>query len=203
MNMDSMITVKLDDKSIRSKILSHLCLKNSHLNDTVIIEELDLCLGEARIDLAVINGIAKGIEIKSDRDNLDRLEKQIPIYNKIFDAMEIVIGESHQEEVLKIVPDWWGISKVYFADSNNLRYMQLRKSKVNKKKDPLSVIQLLWKKEALQLLETKNLSSQFKSKTRDEIWNQIINTFEDEVLFKFVNQCLKVRQNWRFVHQPL
>lgn len=197
-----MTATKLDEKSIRSKVLSHhLGLKNSHLDGTVIIEELDLCLGEARIDLAVINGIAKGIEIKSDKDTLVRLYSQIPVYNKIFDVMEIVIGESHQEEILKIVPDWWGISLVSYNGSARLSYRQLRKSKVNKNKDPLSVIQLLWKKEALQLLETKNLSAQFKNKTRDEIWDHIVNIFESEFLFKFVNQCLKVRQNWRFVHQ--
>ncbi len=196
-----MVGAKLNDKLIRSKVLHHL-VKNSHLKDTVVIEELDLCLGEARIDLAVINGIAKGIEIKSDRDSLDRLSYQIPVYNRIFDVMEIVTGESHQEAVLDIIPAWWGVSTVYSNRLSKLCYKQLRKPKINKDKDPLSVIQLLWKQEALQLLETKNLSSRFKNKSRDEIWNYIINVFESDVLCKFVNQCLKARQNWRFVHQP-
>lgn len=196
-----MAGTKLNDKLIRSKILHHL-IKSSRLKETVVIEELDLCLGEARIDLAVINGIAKGIEIKSDRDSLDRLSYQVPVYNKIFDVMEIVVGKSHQEAVLDMVPHWWGISTVYDDKSCVLRYKQIRKAKINKNKDPLSVIQLLWKQEALQLLETKNLSSRFKNKSRDEIWSYIINIFEGDVLFKFVNQCLKARQNWRFVHQP-
>lgn len=197
-----MLITKLDDKLIRSKVLSHLCHKDSRLKDAVIIEELDLCLGEARIDLAVINGIAKGIEIKSDKDSLNRLTHQISVYNKIFDIMEIVVGESHLKSVFEIVPKWWGISIVYLNTAGELNYEQLRKTKLNKTKDPLSVLQLLWKREALQLLEKKKLNLNFKNKPRDEIWGQLLNLFEKEELFKFVNQCLKVRENWRFVHQP-
>jgi hypothetical protein len=192
----------LDDKAIRSKILTSLYHENVQSKGTIIIEELDLCLGEARIDLAVINGIAKGIEIKSDKDSLDRLKHQILVYNKVFDVMEIVIGESHRESVLNMVPDWWGVSVVVLKNSNQLVYNKIRGSKVNKAKDPLSVIQLLWKNEALWLLEQKNLASRYKNKSRDEIWTQLLNFFQNEELFKFVNQCLKMRQNWRFVHQP-
>jgi len=196
-----MLNTKLDDKLIRSKILSQLLHKSPQSKNTIVIEELDLCLGEARIDLAVINGIAKGIEIKSDKDTLDRLDNQISIYNKVFDVMEIVVGESHLKSAFEVVPEWWGISIVYSTNTSQLNYKQIRKTKINKAKDPLSVIQLLWKKEALQLLEKKNLSSQFKNKSKDEIWDKLLNLFEEKELFTFVNHFLKIRQNWRFVHQ--
>lgn len=192
----------LDDKLIRSKILSHLQENNYLLkHNAVLIEELELCLGNARIDLAIINGIAKGIEIKSNRDSLGRLSRQILIYNKIFDVMEIVVGKSHLSSVLKMVPDWWGVSLITIDSSNCLEYEKIRKSKINKMKDPLSVIQLLWKSEALNLLGKKNLANKFKNKSKKEICNQLLELFQKQELFAFVNESLKMRQNWRSVHQ--
>lgn len=192
----------LDDKLIRSKILSHL-QENNYLvkHNAVLIEELELCLGNARIDLAIINGIAKGIEIKSDRDSLGRLSRQILTYNKIFDVMEIVVGRSHLSSVLKMVPDWWGVSLITVGDSNCLEYEKIRKSQINEMKDPLSVIQLLWKSEALSLLDKKNLANKFKNKSKKEIRNQLLELFQKQELFSFVNESLKMRQNWRSVHQ--
>jgi hypothetical protein len=191
----------LDDKEIRASILNRLYQENSQESEAVIIEELDLCLGEARIDLAVIKGTTIGIEIKSDKDSLERLGSQILTYNKIFDFIEIVVGETHQKPILKAIPDWWGVSVIGVNKEEKLVYKQLRKPSINKKKDLLSVLQLLWKNEALLLLETINLSSSFKNKTRETIWEQLLKSFSAEELFDYVNRCLKTRQNWRFVHQ--
>ncbi|HHY79514.1 MAG TPA: sce7726 family protein, partial [Thermoanaerobacter sp.] len=51
--------------------------------DTIFVNELDICFGTARIDVAVINGKMHGFEIKSEQDNLERLPAQIEAYNKI------------------------------------------------------------------------------------------------------------------------
>lgn len=196
-------TSKLDDKMIREAVLAHLYRESTQSKETgeiVVIEELDLCLGQARIDLAVINGIATGIEIKSDKDSLDRLESQIETYSKIFDFVEIVVGSKHLESVLKNTPQWCGVSLVLGGNSDELIYKKIRSTKLNKRKDPFSALQLLWKNEALQLLETANVFSSFKNKSRDIIWKQLLESFKSEDLFRYVNQCLKNRQNWRFVH---
>jgi len=41
--------------------------------DTLIVEELGLCQGIARVDLAVVNGSVHRYEIKSESDTLTRL----------------------------------------------------------------------------------------------------------------------------------
>lgn len=50
-------------------------LENRHAKDKKvrIIEELGVHHGTARIDIAVVNGIMHGYEIKSDQDTLQRL----------------------------------------------------------------------------------------------------------------------------------
>jgi hypothetical protein len=47
--------------------------------NTLVIDELGLAHAKSRIDVAVINGCIHGYEIKSDKDTLDRLSKQIDI----------------------------------------------------------------------------------------------------------------------------
>jgi len=193
---------KLDDKKIRSTLLEYINSNNSTHNNTVIIEELDLCQGEARIDLAIINGVAKGIEIKSDKDTLDRLEYQTPIYNKIFDYIEIVVGKTHQSTIFEKVPSWWGISIVEYDDNiNTLIYKPIRHALQNRMKEPMCVIQFLWKSEALSILNKRTYSTSFKNKSRHEIWKKIIDVYEDNEIYDLVYDCLKTRQNWRYIHQ--
>ena len=76
---------------------------------TIIVEELGLCRGTVRADMAVINGILKGYEIKSDRDTLTRLANQAGTYNRIFDTLTIVVADRHLERTEQIIPSWWGI----------------------------------------------------------------------------------------------
>ncbi|WP_052770006.1 sce7726 family protein [Paenibacillus sp. IHB B 3415] len=52
---------------------------------TIVVDELDVCFGSARVDVAVINGRLHGFEIKSESDNLDRLPSQIEFYSRVFE----------------------------------------------------------------------------------------------------------------------
>ncbi|MCS5707788.1 sce7726 family protein [Candidatus Berkiella cookevillensis] len=191
---------QLSDFNIRQLVLSRLSEYYFDTN-TIAVEELDLCLGEARIDIAIVNGILSGIEIKSDKDNLRRLEKQIYIYGKIFDTVEIVVGQKHLEEAQTMVPRWWGVSVVKFSEDIKLSYKKIRESSQNLNKDPLSVAQLLWKNEALAILDKKGIQNKLRYKSRDFILHKLLDLISSEELYKFVNQSLKSRQNWRFVHQ--
>src|SRR5271154_5741007 len=48
--------------------------------DTIILEEFALYGGINRADIAVLNGVSHGYEIKSDRDTLIRLPQQVQAY---------------------------------------------------------------------------------------------------------------------------
>ena len=63
--------------------------------DTILVEELGLCRGFVRADIAVVNGLMKGFEIKSERDTLQRLQKQVEAYSRIFDTATIVVAGRH------------------------------------------------------------------------------------------------------------
>lgn len=194
------IKYTLGDREIRSFLIERIY--QAYLTpDTIVIEELDLCIGEARIDLALVNCASLGIEIKSDRDTLNRLPKQIEIYSKIFDKVEIVSGPKLFKEIVESVPEWWGISTVSQTNRGSLKYRKWRKSRKNINKDPLSNAQLLWKSEIIELLKIKAIEFKFKNKSKEFLCNALIELAPHKEVFTHVNSCLKSRKDWRFVHR--
>src|SRR5262249_26817602 len=83
--------IVLFDSGIRPGLRSWLRLKHADESDTVLIEELGLCRGRVRVDVAVVNGLLHGYEIKSDRDSLRRLAGQVEVYGKVLDRATLVI----------------------------------------------------------------------------------------------------------------
>lgn len=67
--------MKIYDKDIRPLIFRSLVNRSEFINDpeTVVINELDVCFGNAIIDVVAVNGEIYGFEIKSEQDSLERL----------------------------------------------------------------------------------------------------------------------------------
>ena len=145
-------TSALDDPIIRSALRSKLLLDHSNDHGAVLLEELGLCRGRVRVDLAVVNGQMHGYEIKSDCDRLSRLDVQAEIYTKVFDRVTLVVGDRHLEQGMVAVPAWWGVLHARHSASG-LRFNSVRRSKKNPNRDPRSLVELLWLDDAIRLLE--------------------------------------------------
>lgn len=189
--------MKTCDREIRRQLHSNLSNKYGNDKSTVIIDELGLCQGDARIDVAVINGLIHGFEIKSERDTLDRLSNQINIYSRVLDTVTVLTGPSHLEELLDITPDWWGVNAVTKEHDGNISFQSIRKTKNNPNIDSYSLVQLLWRDEALNLLIELNLEKGYLSKSRIEIWKRLSDFVPLIQLQSYVRQILKERENWR------
>lgn len=188
---------KLRDSDIREVLLRELYNQHSNEIDTRIVNEMGILHGQSRVDIAVINGIIHGYEIKSESDTLFRLPSQIHDYNKVFDRMTIVVQRNYLSDVKKIIPKWWGILLVTRSSSKvNLR--EVRKGKINKYVDPYSLSHLLWKNEALDILKKRGLHKGYLSKPRHEIYEKICKSISLDEIKVIVNQRLKKRENWRF-----
>lgn len=59
----------MNDEIIRTALLRHLARKYA-ASDTVIVNELKVARGSARLDLAVLDDRINGFEIKSDHDTV-------------------------------------------------------------------------------------------------------------------------------------
>lgn len=189
------------DLDIRRALLKTMARLHEGDPETLIVQELGLCQGTARVDVAVVNGSLHGYEIKSERDTLVRLRGQSDVYNLTLDFVTIVAAQTHAEKISSIVPPWWGIW-IAIQVGDDLRFEKRRKHRRNPDLSRFALAQLLWREEALQALADHDLATGMKSKTRDKLWRRLAE-LETEVLGNIVRQQLKQRgTDWRVVAQP-
>ena len=153
--------------------------------------------GDGLTDIAIVNGIMHGYEIKSDQDTLQRLPEQIKIFNSVFDKMTLVVGKSHLYDAVKIVPDWWGIMVAKINTNGVVVFNTIREGEINEGQDGVSVARLLWREEALKILEEMDAASGLRSKSRDLIYRKLSSIFDKKMLGKKVRETIFFRTDWR------
>jgi len=77
--------------------------------NTLIVDELGLCHGAGRVDIAVINGELHCYELKSDHDTLRRLPGQVAVYNSVLDRVTLVVAACHWPQAFSLIPEWWEV----------------------------------------------------------------------------------------------
>lgn len=65
--------------------------------------------GSSKADVVIFNGTSTVYEIKSERDNLERLERQIRDYRKVFARTFVICAPIHTRSIAKTLPDDVGI----------------------------------------------------------------------------------------------
>lgn len=191
----------MNDYQIRTALKRALSRRYANDTETVIIEELGLGHGAARIDLVVVNSCLHGYEIKSDLDTLDRLPEQARIYNSALDRITLVVGYHHAYQAVKIVPEWWGIKIAEKGLRGSVRFLSLRMPSNNRSTDILSVAKLLWRTEAMALLDEMASAAGVRSKPRELIYQELVKVADLESIRSRVRRQLRCRANWRFVEQ--
>lgn len=178
---------------IRQALRLRLSRQHTKQSDTVFIEELGICRGQGRIDLAVVNSSFDGYEVKSDRDSLRRLGNQVELYNKVVDRATIVVGHRRLTAVLDIVPDWWGVL-IFHGSPESLRIEIKRRSKKNPGIDARSLVELLWLDEAIAFLEERSVARGIRGKPRRMVWDRVCENFELHEIAAKVRIQLKARR---------
>jgi hypothetical protein len=189
------------DIDIRRALLAEIEDRHRGEPDTVIRQELGLCQGFARVDLAVVNGSVHGYEIKSEHDTLARLAGQAEIYNRTLDFVTIVTAATHATKINNTVPSWWGILNAV-QDGDEVRLDISREASQNPGIDPYALAQLLWRDEALQALLDRRLATGMRSKPREELWRRLASELTLEELGHIVRDRLKHRADWRSPSLP-
>lgn len=89
------------DEYIYKTALTHKVLLGKHsLNTACMMSEFRVA--GCKADLVILNGTAAVYEIKSERDSLSRLARQIEAYKKVFATVNVIVSEYHVEDVLKL-----------------------------------------------------------------------------------------------------
>jgi hypothetical protein len=166
-------------------------LRERFSGDSIIREEFG-CNG-ARVDIAVINGRLHGFEIKSDRDSLDRLVTQVPIYSALFDSMTIVVGSKYRESVQTCIPSWWGIKEARRLADGRIALLRVRPANDNDGVDPCALIRLLWRKEIWAILRKHKHHSDLRNASAFRLQKALNERLSADLIAKEVRSAIKVR----------
>ncbi|KEO59411.1 sce7726 family protein [Thalassospira permensis] len=187
----------MKDIDVRQALERQVLREHNADPDTLVVHELGVLGGASRVDIAVVNGTLHGIEIKSERDTLDRLAGQSEAYSLVFDKVTIVCGAKHLSKVENFVPEWWGIKVATAGPRGGIELSQQRFPKLNRSLDPEALASLLWKDEALSILEKYGAAKGVRSKNKAAIYRRLSESLSLDVLRDCVRDCLKAREGWR------
>lgn len=87
----------------KNTIFNQLLIKKHDLYNTAALTELPI--GDSKADFIMINGRGVVYEIKTDLDNLLRLENQIKDYYKVFSYVYVVVGNKQLPRVKEFLKD--------------------------------------------------------------------------------------------------
>jgi len=188
------------DADVRGAVRCRLAAVHYGDSNTRIVEEMGVWSSSVRIDIAIINGELTGIELKSDRDTLGRLPLQADLYSRVFDRVELVAGARHVQKAMSFVPDWWKITIATMTDGC-VELADARPGSANPAPDPYLVAQLLWKNEAIEVLESFGLAVGWRSKRIKLLHERLAAELPFTVLSESVRLALKRRDGW--LRKPL
>jgi hypothetical protein len=177
------------DGDVRALLKRHIAVMHAQ-TPTLILDELGLCQGDVRVDVAAINGELAGFEIKSPADSLARWPKQRRVYSKVVDRAWLVATDKALEAAKP--PAWWGLIRVVeTADQLGIRV--LREAERNPSPDPLAIAQLLWHAEALEVLERRGTARGVRSKRREFAWQRLLETLTLDEIRAEVRAAIRAR----------
>lgn len=182
------------DFDVRTAVRAQLAAAHAGDIDTRIVEEMGIWSGSVRVDVAVINGELAGWELKSARDNLRRLPLQAELYSQVFDRVTIVAASNHVHACIDHLPEWWGVTIAHDRD-DAVELEAIRDASVNPDPNPIQIARLLWRDEAIEVLEQHGLSNGVRSKSAPVV-HQRLSELPLTTLQSEVRTVLKRRTGW-------
>lgn len=184
------------DSDVRTALHRDLAVQHAdQWADTRVVDELGLA-GEVRVDVAVLNGSFAGYEIKSERDTLRRLPKQVEVYSKALDFMTLVVAENHAAAATQLLPGWWGVQVAHWS-GDDVQLEPVRAPQYNTTVELQYLLALLWREELLEALMVRGLEKGMKSKSRLLLGRRLADEVPEHELRDLVRTTLKFRERWR------
>lgn len=184
------------DRDVRESVWRWLEIAHEGDPDTLMLDELGILNGSTRVDIAVINGQIEGYELKSERDTLERLPAQRDLYNKVIDRISLVVAENHRVAAEKIIPEWWGLA-VATTSKGLVEVSRERFPQMNPELDAATLASLLWRDEALAVLDRLGVARGVRSKPRQALYERLACALDLDSLRAEVRAALKAREGWR------
>jgi hypothetical protein len=160
----------------------------------LLIEEMVIERGAARIDFALLSDQLSGFEIKSDFDSPRRFFNQIHAYNRVFDAIYLVCSANKAEEMRQCIPSWWGLLIADESDSDHRLHVH-RIATLNEHRDPLSLALLLRRNEILSIFERGLGDTAPARASKHQLQDQLASSLSFPQLTSLVLEALRSRHS--------
>lgn len=198
-----------NETTIKAAFLKQMLFKKRR--DITIFE---LPVGGSRADLCKINGSSIAYEIKTDLDNLKRLNKQITDYQRVFEQVYVICSLKRVSEIENMLPYYCGIYTYTSLPRKQYHFEKYRTAKMNTIFDSKQQLSLLWSSELRyvfpnlkHLCKTDAIEYILTGYTNDEI-NDIFKTmlmkrFESQWSFLLDNRrnIYEIDYQWFYQHK--
>lgn len=183
----------------KNAVAEKILLGIHNLNTSFMLTEFraDHC----KADAVVLNGTSHVYEIKSEKDNFDRLDRQITAYRKIFDNISVITSEQLYEAVQEKIPQEIGI--MVLSDSGyKFRKKPYREPTSNRNNVvPVAIFNSLQRTEYLKIIK-EIFHVSLAELPNTQIYKESKKYFENlppEVAHDKMVEVLKLRKNTRKV----
>lgn len=183
------------DSEVRLALRNLLARRFQFDANTRIVEEMGIWSASTRIDVAVVNGELHGFEIKSAKDDLSRLPRQVELYSQVFDRLTLVVAQRHLDKAMALVPTWWGVIHARLS-TESVRLSEACAPMSNPCINLLQVARLLWRSEMLEVLTRYKLDRGVRSGRIDTLAARIVDGLPADTLRIEVRHALKARRSW-------
>lgn len=197
------MVVRLRDSDLRAAAVHRLLAHARQSADTLVLHELGLSHGASRVDIAVINGHIRGLEIKAEADTLERLPQQVAAYGQVVDRATLIASERHLPAAYDFLPDWWGVVSARRAANGTVVFRRLREERANRQTDALSLARLMWRDEVHAVLSDMGCDAKLLRAPRSALYVELAERLPKARLAALVRKTLKARTSWRDRPRPL
>lgn len=181
----------ITEAAIRSTLVERL--RTQCAPGHVLIEELGIENGAARVDLAVAGELLEGFEIKSDLDTLDRLARQMHAYHRVFDTVTLVTTATYLDQAEQLLPRWWGLWEAHCKTDESVEIRVRRSASPHTYQDAQSIAALLWRDEAYEFLVEKSGPVVKTRAPRHAIYEALARQLPVEQIRERVIDTLRIR----------
>ena len=185
------------EREIRQALLRKRLSAFGRRPDTLVVNELGLAHARRRIDVAVINGVIHGFEIKSSQDDLGRLSDQLTVYGQSLQKLTLVVAPRHVDRVMKMAPRWCGVLEILVGRRRGLTFKSIRRPSRNPKLDRFVLSHLLWRNEVQGILADRGIRGAALRAPRKDLYRKLVDLVSEPELIALIKAAMTQRRSWR------
>lgn len=158
----------------------------------------EMKVGNSRLDIGRINGSSHVYEIKTELDSLNKLEKQLNDYSKVFEYINIVVHPKHLKKSRELISEYCGI-KTYDINNKHCKFTTIIEAKKNPLISASMQMQTLTSKD-LEYIINRFIKQPVPTRRKDRE-SLILSRFQNDEINCLFKEAIKYRYSnrWTFV----